>query len=51
MDMDKAKAMVLEQVVRHKALSVLYTNIGDTIHAKDHADVAEALETVLEAVE
>lgn len=50
MDMDKAKDITLEQIERHKALSKLYSNIGDGNHSKDHSDVAEALEAVLEAV-
>lgn len=50
MDMDKAKDITLEQIERHKALSKLYNNIGDGNHSKDHSDVAEALEAVLEAV-
>lgn len=50
MDMDKAKDITLEQIERHKALSKLYDNIGDENHSKDHSDVAEALDTVLEAV-
>lgn len=50
MDTDKAKNITLEQIERHKALSKMYDNIGDEIHSKDHSDVAEALEAVLEAL-
>lgn len=50
MDMYIAKAITMEQIERHKALSALYMNIGDKIHSKDHSDVAQALEMVLEAV-
>lgn len=50
MDMDKAKELVKDQANRHKSLSLYYDYLGEKVRAKGNAEVAEALETVLEAV-